>query len=140
MARNAPGILIGVALAGLAACAEPAPPGAAAAAIGVPPGDALFAARRDARDFDAFADRFSTIECRGLDASRAALRTQARKTGATGLVAGAIGALIGGPAGALAKVIGSEASQLVASSGDLRLAAVEAVYVSKSCDRPSAAR
>ncbi|SDZ22384.1 hypothetical protein SAMN05444004_10823 [Jannaschia faecimaris] len=110
--------------------------------MGLPPGDALFSSDRDARNFDAYADRFATIDCRGLNASRAALRAQAEKSGSpgTGLVAGAIGALIGGPAGALAKVIGTEASQLVAKSGNVRLAAAEAVYVAKSCDNPGGGR
>lgn len=130
------------ALALLAGCGDATLPGESAASIGVPPGDALFASDRDATNFDRFADRFSTINCRGLDASRAALRTQAEDSGSTstGIVAGAIGALIGGPAGALANVIGNEASQLVAKSGNLRLAAVEAVYVAKSCDKPGGGR
>ncbi|MEO0859565.1 MAG: hypothetical protein AAFY65_03050 [Pseudomonadota bacterium] len=120
----------------LVACSDDAPPGKAAAAIGVPPGDALFANGRDARAFDGFADRFSTIDCRGLAASRAALRAQAEDTGrsSTGTVATAIGTLIGGPAGALASVIGQEATSLVSKSGNLRLAAVEAVAVAKNCD------
>lgn len=129
-------------LAVLAACGEPVVPGETAASIGVPPGDALFATNRDAENFDRFADRFTTIDCRGLNASRAALRTQAEEssTTSTGIVVGAIGALIGGPAGALAGVIGKEASQLVAKSGNVRLAAVEAVYVAKSCDKPGGGR
>ncbi len=117
-------------------------PGEAAAALGVPPGDALFASGRDARNFDQFADRFAAIDCRGLNASRAALRTQAEESASTstGIVAGALGALIGGPAGALANVIGQEASALVAKSGNVRLAAVEAVYVARSCDKPAGGR
>lgn len=126
----------------LAACGDAPVPGETAASIGVPPGDALFASDRDATNFDGFADRFTTINCRGLAASRAALRTQAEEGGSTstGIVAGALGALIGGPAGALASVIGNEASQLVAKSGNVRLAAVEAVYVAKSCDAPVGGR
>ncbi|CTQ48737.1 hypothetical protein [Jannaschia donghaensis] len=142
MARNAFGVLIFSLALGPAACSEALVPGQKAASVGVPPGDALFANGRDARNFDTFADRFTTIDCRGLDASRAALRTQAEKSGSssTGIVAGALGALIGGPAGALAQVIGSEASQLVAKSGNVRLAAAEAVHVAKSCDKPPAQR
>lgn len=126
----------------LAACTEEPPPGQAASAIGVPPGDALFASRRDARAFDGFADRFSTIDCRGLDASRAALRAEAEEAprSSTGIVAGAVGVMIGGPAGALASLIGREASELVSESGNLRLAAVEAVAVAKECDKPPGQR
>ncbi|MEM8824060.1 MAG: hypothetical protein AAGF30_10660 [Pseudomonadota bacterium] len=122
----------------LVACTEATPPGQAAAAIGVPPGDALFSSGRDARAFDTFADRFATIDCRGLAASRAALRAEAEDAprATTGLVAGAVGVMIGGPAGALTNFIGREASQLVSQSGNLRLAAVEAVAVAKECDAP----
>jgi len=119
----------------LAACGDTPVPGEAAREIGVPPGSALFSSGRDARNFDTYADAFTTLDCRGLAASRAALRTQAQeRRPTTGIVANMVGTLIGGPAGALASVIGQEATQLVTTSGNLRLAAIEAVTVSKRCD------
>ncbi|SFI59043.1 hypothetical protein [Jannaschia pohangensis] len=121
----------------LAACGDKPEPGVAAGAIGVPPGNALFSSGRDARNFDTYADAFTTLDCRGLEASRAALRTQAReRRPTTGIVANMAGTIIGGPAGALASVIGQEATQLVTASGNLRLAAIEAVTVAKRCDGP----
>lgn len=125
----------------LAMCPEREAPGRAAAEIGVPPGSALFARRGDARAFDAAADGFAPIDCRGLEASRVALRAAARDAqgSRTGRVVETVGALVGGPAGALTGFIGAELTALVRSSGDVRLAAVEAVAVAKACDGPRAA-